>query len=73
MVQQVAPVIGQGQAARRALQQPLAQMILQRGDLPRDRRLADILLARHGGERPGLGHPHEHPEGGNYIHRERLA
>ena len=68
VLERVLPVLGQGQTAGGALHEPHPELPLQRRDLAGDGRLGAAAFARHGGERTGLGHPHEGAERADQVH-----
>jgi len=69
MAEQVAAVLGEGQAAGGALQQAGAEMLLQRGDLAGDGGLGGAEFAGDGGEGAGFGDADLDSEGGEQVHR----
>ena len=69
MVEQIAPVLGQGQAAGCALDQPGIEVLLQRADLARHCGLRCAHLTRDGRERPSLGDADKSTEGNEQVHR----
>lgn len=72
MVQELAPILHQGEAARRTLNKPGAEMLLHRCHLARNGGLSDIGLACHGRERPGVRDPDVGPECCQQVHYPAL-
>jgi hypothetical protein len=61
-------LLGQGEIARRAVDQAGAEMLLEHGDLLTDRRLRRAELACHGREAAGLGDAGEDADRAESIH-----
>ena len=68
MPQQVLAVLRQAEPAGGAMEQPHAEMRLELVHQPGHAGLAGVGLARHGGERAGLGDPPEDGERADQVH-----